>query len=323
MHIKIGIVGGGGYTAGELIRLLLHHPRAKIEWIYSNSQANKPIHFIHKDLLGDCDLVFTNEIKENIDLLFLCSEHGNSAPFLTKYNFRNSKTKIIALSQDFRIVDTKHDFVYGLPELNKKLIQEAKHLANPGCFATAIQLSLLPLAKEKLLQKEVHINGLIGTTGAGQRPRYSTHFSWVDNNVSIYKPFAHQHLVEIKQGLTQAMQETLPELHFIPIRGNFSRGIFVTAYTKYEGSITDALLLYEAFYKAHPFVLISREVVDLKQVINTNKCVLHLQVHEGKLLVTAVLDNLIKGAAGQSIQNMNLMFGLEERTGLNLKGSAF
>lgn len=323
MHIKIGIVGGGGYTAGELIRLLMHHPMVKIEWIYSNSQANKPIHAIHKDLLGDCDLIFTDEIKEDIDLLFLCSGHGNSAPFFAKYDFRNSNTKIIALSQDFRIADPKHDFVYGLPELNKKSIQEAKHIANPGCFATAIQLSLLPLAKEQLLQKEVHINGLIGTTGAGQRPRFSTHFSWVDNNVSIYKPFEHQHLAEIKQGLTKGMQESLPELHFIPIRGNFSRGIFVTAYTRFEGSVADAWTLYNAFYEEHPFVLISKETIDLKQVINTNKCILQLQVHEGKLLVTTVLDNLIKGAAGQAIQNMNLMFDLEERTGLNLKGSAF
>lgn len=323
MSIKIGIVGGGGYAAGELIRLLIHHPMAKMEWIYSDSQADKPIYSIHKDLLGDCDLVFTNKIKENIDLLFLCSGHGNSASFLAKYNFRNTKTKIIALSQDFRMSDSKHDFVYGLPELNKKTIQGAKHIANPGCFATAIQLSLLPLAKEKLLQNEVHINGLIGTTGAGQRPRYSTHFSWVDNNISIYKPFTHQHLAEIRQGLSQMMQEVLPELHFIPMRGNFSRGIFVTAYTKFKGNITEALLLYEAFYQNHPFVLISKEIIDLKQVINTNKCVLQLQVQEGKLLVTTVLDNLIKGAAGQAIQNMNLMFGWEEQTGLSLKGSAF
>lgn len=323
MGIRVGIVGGAGYTAGELIRLLLHHPKAKIEWISSISQANKPIHHIHKDLLGDCDLVFTDAIKADIDVLFLCSGHGNSLPFLKKYDFRNSKTKIIALSQDFRISDGKHDFIYGLPELNKKSIQKAKHIANPGCFATAIQLSLLPLAKEKLLQKEVHINGLIGTTGAGRRPRFSTHFSWVDNNVSIYKPFTHQHLAEIEQGLTQMMQGTLPELHFIPIRGNFSRGIFVTAYTKFEANIETAIALYKDFYKVHPFVIITEQMIDLKQVINTNKCVLQLQVHEGKLLVTTILDNLIKGAAGQALQNMNLMFGLEESMGLKLKGSAF
>jgi N-acetyl-gamma-glutamyl-phosphate reductase len=323
MSIKIGIVGGAGYTAGELIRLLLHHPKAKIEWIHSTSQASKPIHAIHKDLLGDCDLVFTDEIKEDIDLLFFCSGHGNSAPFLEKHNFRNTKTKIIALSQDFRISDAQHDFIYGLPELNKKAISNAKHIANPGCFATAIQLSLLPLAQAKLLEKEVHINGLIGTTGAGQRPRFSTHFSWVDNNVSIYKPFRHQHLIEVKQGLTQLMQGSLPELHFIPIRGNFSRGIFVTAYTKFKGNIETAMTLYKRFYKAHPFVFITEEKIDLKQVINTNKCVLQLQVHEGKLLVTTVLDNLLKGAAGQAVQNMNLMFGLEESMGLKLKGSAF
>lgn len=323
MRIKIGIVGGGGYAAGELIRLLLQHPMAKIEWVYSTSQAKKPIYSIHKDLLGDCDLVFTDEIKAGIDVLFLCSGHGNSSPFLEKYDFKNSKTKIIALSQDFRMANPEHDFIYGLPEWNKKEIQVAKHIANPGCFATAIQLSLLPLAKAQLLQKDVHINGLIGTTGAGQRPRFSTHFSWVDNNVSIYKPFRHQHLAEIKQGLRQVMRQNLPELHFIPIRGNFSRGIFVTAYTAYEGNIAEALSVYEAFYKEHPFVLISKEIIDLKQVINTNKAVLHLEVHEGKLLVTVVIDNLIKGAAGQAIQNMNLMFGLSERTGLNLKGSAF
>lgn len=323
MSIKIGIVGGAGYTAGELIRLLLHHPKAEIAWIHSESQANKPIYSIHKDLLGECDLVFANEIKENIDLLFLCSGHDNSAPFLEQYNFRNSKTKIIALSQDFRISNAQHDFIYGLPELNKKSIQKAKHIANPGCFATGIQLSLLPLAKANLLQKEIHITGLIGTTGAGQRPRFSTHFSWVDNNVSIYKPFRHQHLAEIKQGLAQLMQKNVPELHFIPIRGNFSRGIFLTMYTKIEITIERTLALYEDFYKNHPFVFVTEQNIDLKQVINTNKCILQLEIHEGKLLVTIILDNLLKGAAGQAIQNMNLMFGMEESMGLNLKGSAF
>lgn len=321
--IKVGIVGGGGYAAGELIRLLIHHQSVQIIWVHSVTQVGKPIYHIHKDLLGDCNLLFTDKVEYNIDVLFLCSGHGNSSSFLEAHDFINSKAKIIALSQDFRLLNPDHDFVYGLPELNRRRVQIAKHIANPGCFATAIQLALLPLAKSNLLKEEIHINGLIGATGAGQRPRFSTHFSWVDNNVSIYKPFEHQHLAEIKQGLSQNMQDTLPNLCFIPIRGNFSRGIFVTVYTKFEGTIEEAFRLYEKFYAVHPFVFLSKEIIDLKQVVNTNKCFLQIQIHEGKILITSIIDNLLKGAAGQAVQNMNLMFGLEEVMGLNLKGSAF
>jgi N-acetyl-gamma-glutamyl-phosphate reductase len=323
MKIKIGIVGGAGYTGGELIRLLLHHSNTQIKWIHSNSHANQPIYSVHKDLLGDCDLLFVDKIDKEIDLLFLCSGHGNTAPFLEQYDFRSTATKIIALSQDFRLAAANHDFVYGLPELHKDSIKTAQCVANPGCFATAIQLALLPLASENQLENSVHISGIIGTTGAGQRPRFSTNFSWVDNNVSIFKPFVHQHLVEIKQGLAILQNNGLPELNFIPIRGNFSRGIFVTAYTTYDGREEEAIKLYQGYYKNHPFVVVSEQIIDLKQVINTNKCVLQIQVHEGKLLITSIIDNLIKGASGQAIQNMNLMFGLSERTGLHLKGSAF
>jgi len=323
MKIKIGIVGGAGYTAGELIRLLLHHSNAQIKWVHSNSHANQPIYHVHKDLLGDCDMLFVDKIDKEIDLLFLCSGHGNSAPFLEQYDFRNTATKIIALSQDFRLAAANHNFIYGLPELHKESIKNAPYIANPGCFATAIQLALLPLANKKMLQNAVHINGIIGTTGAGQRPRFSTNFSWVDNNVSIFKPFVHQHLAEIKQGLATLQSTELPELNFIPIRGNFSRGIFITAYTAYDGGEEEAIRLYQEYYKNHPFVVVSEQIIDLKQVINTNKCVLQVQVHEGKLLITSIIDNLIKGASGQAIQNMNLMFGLSETEGLHLKGSAF
>lgn len=323
MEIGIGIVGGAGYAAGELIRLLMQHPQAQIQWVHSESHAGEEISTVHKDLLGELDMRFVHTIDYNIDLLFICSGHGNTAPFLAQHNFISSPTKIIALSRDFRLEGFDHDFVYGLPELHRSYIQKAKHIANPGCFATAIQLALMPLATKNLLKSDVHIHGIIGSTGAGQRPRFSTHFSWLDNNVSIFKPFEHQHLAEIKQGLSEVQKTPLPSINFIPVRGNFSRGIFITAYTEFDGIIEEAEKLYKDFYHDDFFVHISPVVIDLKQVINTNKCILQLQIHEGKLLITTIIDNLLKGAVGQAVQNMNLMFGLPENTGLQLKGSAF
>jgi N-acetyl-gamma-glutamyl-phosphate reductase len=281
---------------------------------------------VHQDLLGSTDLVFTDAINAEVDVLFLCLGHGNSKAFLENNSFSDA-TKIIDLSNDFRldadsILDGK-TFVYGLPELNKEAIKNANYIANPGCFATAIQMALLPLANAEVLQDDVHINAVTGATGAGTSLSTTTHFTWRDNNFSHYKAFAHQHLGEINQTVNQLQADFKSDINFMPNRGNFSRGIFATHYTKYKGRLEDAKQLYSEFYKDAAFTFISDDDIHLKQVVNTNKCILHLHKHNDKLLVTSIIDNLLKGASGQAIQNMNLMFGYEETEGLKLKANYF
>lgn len=324
--IKAGIVGGTGYTAGEMIRLLLHHPEVEIRFVYSTSKAGKPVVSVHMDLIGDTDLHFSGDVDTEIDVLFLCTGHENSMEFLEGHPLPEH-IKIIDLSRDFRLkpktLFNERAFIYGLPELNKAAIQSAENTANPGCFATAIQLALLPLVKNYQLQHDVHIHGITGSTGAGSGLGATTHFSWRSGNVSIYKALGHQHIVEITQSLQSLDPNFNSELNFIPVRGNFTRGIFVTAYTQCDkilGKIED---LYQKFYGDAPFVHLSTFPLDLKQVVNTNKCLLHLQKKDGKILVTSIIDNLLKGASGQAVQNMNLMFGLDEKAGLKLKSTHF
>lgn len=323
--LQVGVVGGAGYTGGELLRLLVNHPNVEIDFIYSSTRAGKAVSDTHPDLVGILDIPFSDELNPEIDVLFLCMGHGNSGTFLHE-NVINDNTKIIDLSNDFRLAADRQfmgrSFVYGLPEANKGLIQSAQAIANPGCFATAIQLALLPLAAAKKLQNEVHINAITGSTGAGAVPSATSHFSWRNNNISYYKPFTHQHLGEIGETLTTA-QGSDAALHFLPIRGNFTRGIFATAYTDFDGSLEDGYALYESFYKDSAFTTVSKNELALKQVVNTNRCLVHLHKHEGKLLITSIIDNLLKGASGQAVENMNLMFGFGQTTGLNLKSIAF
>ncbi len=323
--IKAGIIGGSGYTGGELIRILLYHPATEIDFVFSTTRAGKKITTAHPDLLGTTNLEFTGDVNLDVDVVFLCLGHGNSTAFLKEHQF-SAATKIIDLSNDFRLhADADFDgkqFVYGLPELNKTQIEDANYIANPGCFATAIQLALLPLAKAGLLENEVHINAVTGSTGAGVSPSDTSHFSWRNNNVSWYKPFTHQHLGEINESL-HSLQENTGRLFFMPTRGNFTRGILATAYTQFDGSIEEAEKLYRDFYKNAVFTHITDEPIHLKQVVNTNQCHVHLHKHEDTLLVTSAIDNLLKGASGQAIQNMNLIFGLEEDLGLNLKAGVF
>ncbi|MBU3821300.1 N-acetyl-gamma-glutamyl-phosphate reductase [Flavobacteriaceae bacterium XHP0103] len=324
--IQVGIIGGAGYTAGELIRLLINHPEANINFVYSTSNAGNAITKVHQDLLGSLDLKFTDTINPNVDVLFLCLGHGNSVKFLSNNTF-SKNTKIIDLGNDFRLEKDKvfdgKTFVYGLPELQKGAIKKADYIANPGCFATAIQLALLPLANKGLLNDDVHVNAVTGATGAGTSLSETSHFPWRDNNFSYYKPFTHQHLGEINQSVKQLQNGFASEILFMPNRGNFSRGIFATVYTNFEGSLEKAKEIYKAFYKDAKFTFVSDDVLHLKQVVNTNKCLVHLHKHNNKLLITSIIDNLLKGASGQAIQNMNLMFGLEETTGLNLKSTYF
>lgn len=320
--IKVAIVGGAGYTAGELIRILLYHPAAELKYIQSNSNNGQPVIAVHTDLIGDTDLVFMDVNFEDTDVLFLCSGHGKSIDYLN--NTAISKhVKIIDLSHDFRLKREGNDFVYGLPELNREQIRVATKIANPGCFATAIQLALIPLAAAGLLIDEVHINAITGSTGAGQAPTRTSHFSWRDNNLSVYKAFEHQHLGEIYQSLRQAQPGFSKDVNFIPVRGNHTRGIFVTAYTKFDGTIGEANDIYSNFYATHPFVNMASENPDMKQVVNTNKGLIFLEKHGDKLIIISCIDNLLKGASGQAVQNMNLMFGLDERCGLNLKAIGF
>tara|TARA_R110001583_G_scaffold49255_5_gene154222 strand:- start:1456 stop:2433 length:978 start_codon:yes stop_codon:yes gene_type:complete len=324
--IKVGIVGGAGYTAGELIRLLINHSQAELDFVYSTSNAGNFIYQVHQDLLGSIDLKFTSEINPNVDVLFLCLGHGNSTAFL-KNNLVSNKTKIIDLSNDFRLnadaVFQGKEFVYGLPELQKGEIKKAQNIANPGCFATAIQLALLPLANASKINSSVHINATTGSTGAGVSPMATTHFSWRDNNFSVYKAFTHQHLGEIGESLINLQKDFSQELFFIPNRGNFSRGIFASIYLKFDESIEKAYKLFEDFYKEAAFTYVSKTPIHLKQVVNTNNCFLHLEKHGNMLLITSVIDNLLKGASGQAIQNMNLLFGLNETEGLKLKANSF
>lgn len=324
--ITAGIIGGAGYTAGELIRILLHHEQVHINFIYSSSNAGNPVYAVHQDLIGSSDLVFSSEINLDVDILFLCLGHGKSTAFLEKHQFSN-KTKIIDLSNDFRLKDNSvfqgKKFLYGLPELQRDKIKKANYIANPGCFATALQMTLLPLAKKGLLKDDVHINAVTGATGAGVSLSETTHFAWRDNNFSYYKPFTHQHLGEINQTVNQLQDKFLGLINFIPNRGNFSRGIYATTYTKYKGNLEGAKKLYKEFYEKASFTFVSDTELHLKQVVNTNKCLIHLHKHEDKLLITSCIDNLVKGASGQAVQNMNLMFDLEETEGLQFKGTYF
>ena len=317
MNARIGIIGGAGYTGGELLRILINHPLVDVAFVHSNSQAGKPVYHTHTDLLGSTNLHFTKEIFP-VDVLFLSSGHGESKKFL-EANEIAWHTKIIDLSTDFR--DESNGFVYGLAEFQKEKIQSATKIANPGCFATSIELAMLPLAMNGLISSDIHVSAVTGSTGAGQALSNSTHFSWRNNNASIYKAFTHQHITEI--GQTLSYQSTLPLIHFIPYRGNFSRGIMANVYTQYAGTLEEAKELFEQFYQNSPFVFVSDSPVDVKQVVNTNKCFLHLEVHNGQLLVSSVIDNLLKGASGQAVQNMNLMMGWPEDSGLKLKAIGF
>ena len=324
--IQVGIIGGAGYTAGELIRLLMFHKEAEINFVYSTSNAGNLISKVHQDLEGSLNLKFTGSINPNVDVLFLCLGHGNSIKFLEANTFSNN-TKIIDLGNDFRLLKDKQfgdkTFVYGLPELQRDLIKKANYIANPGCFATAIQLALLPLAHHNLIKNDVHVNAVTGSTGAGTSLSETTHFSWRDNNFSHYKAFSHQHLDEINQTVQNLQPEFSSEINFIPNRGNFSRGIFATIYTKFTGSMDEAKEMYQSYYKEAAFTFISDNELHLKQVVNTNKCLLHLSKKNNKLLITSIIDNLLKGASGQAIQNMNLMFGFHETLGLHSKANYF
>ena len=324
--IKVGIIGGSGYTAGELIRILMFHPNATLDFVYSTTNAGKPLSIAHHDLMGDIEMNFTDQVNPDVNVVFLCLGHGKSKAFLEQNQFSNH-TKIIDLGNDFRLIkDAAFDgkqFVYGLPELNKTAIQSANYIANPGCFATAIQLALLPLAKNGLLTDDVHINATTGSTGAGVSPSETTHFSWRNNNMSHYKAFEHQHLGEINQSIQQLQTGYPNELLFVPNRGDFARGIFATLYTKVEESLEDIVTKYEAYYADQPFVTVTTTNINMKQVVQTNKCIISLMKKGNRLLITSVIDNLTKGASGQAIQNMNLLFGLEETTGLHLKPCGF
>lgn len=320
--ISIGIVGGAGYTAGELIRILLYHPSAELKYVQSSSNNGESITAVHKDLVGETDMLFSDIDHGQVDLLFLCSGHDKSLEYMAQAVIPDH-VKVIDLSHDFRLKREGNSFVYGLPELNRKEIKSASRVANPGCFATGIQLALLPLAAAGLIKDDLHVNAITGSTGAGQAPTKTSHFSWRDNNLSVYKAFEHQHLGEICQSLEQAQTGYNRSLHFIPVRGNHTRGIFTMAYTRYDGTLADAYQLYATYYQSHPFVHLSDENLDMKQVVNTNKCLLYLEKHGDQLMIISCIDNLLKGASGQAVQNMNLMFGLDERTGLSLKAIAF
>ena len=324
--IQVGIIGGAGYTAGELIRLLLKHPKVSIDFVYSTSSAGMLISDVHQDLIGETTLCFSDQIHPNIDVLFLCLGHGNSKVFLEKYCF-SDQTKIIDLSHDFRLNSHSNfknkKFIYGLPELNKLQINNAKYIANPGCFATAIQLALLPLAAHGWIQNSIHINAVTGATGPGTSPSKTTHFAWRDNNFSHYKAFEHQPLDEIEESLISLQSNFDQELNFIPNRGNFSRGIFATLYLELDKDLDAVKSHYKSYYSDAPFSIVSENELHLKQVVNTNKCLIHLSKHNNKLLITSAIDNLLKGASGQAVQNMNLMFGLEETEGLQLKATYF
>lgn len=321
--IKVGIIGGAGYTGGETIRLLLNHPNAEIAFVQSRSNAGNNVSSVHADLVGETGLKFTDTIQQDGDVIFLCLGHGESKRFLSE-NKVNDNVAIIDLSQDFRLGDSVNGrvFFYGLPEVNRDLINQAKSIANPGCFATAIQLGLLPLAKYGLL-KDVYTTGITGSTGAGQKLQDTTHFTWRANNVSAYKTLTHQHLNEINRTLKKVDTGFNGSINFVPWRGDFTRGIFVSSTVTTDKSIDELTDMFRNFYSGHPFTIVSDGVIDLKQVVNTNKCVIGLEKEGDKLVVHSAIDNLLKGASGQAVQNMNLMFGFEETAGLKLKSTAF
>lgn len=321
--IKIGILGAAGYTGGELIRLLLNHPESEIVFANSESNAGNLVADVHEGLLGDTDLRFTSEMPfDKVDVVFFCFGHGKSEQFLREHTIP-AHVKIIDLAQDFRLAAPDNDYVYGLPEINRERIAAAQHVANPGCFATCIQLGLLPAAKLGIVKGDIAVNAITGSTGAGQKPGATTHFSWRNNNMSIYKAFCHQHVPEICQSLKQVQGELDAEIDFIPYRGDFARGIFATQVVKTDMPIEQIVEAYKAFYKDAPFTHYVDNAIDMKQVVNTNKALVHCDKFGNKLLITSTIDNLLKGAVGQAVQNMNIMFGVEETMGLRLKGSAF
>jgi N-acetyl-gamma-glutamyl-phosphate reductase len=321
--LKAGIVGGAGYTGGETIRLLLNHPGVDLVFIHSRSNAGNPLHSVHPDLIGDTDLRFTDTLIQDVDVVFLCLGHGESKKFLQE-NTLSSAIRVVDLSQDFRLGDAVpgREFVYGLPELNRDKIRKAGNIANPGCFATCIEVGLLPLAQAGLLN-EVYTTGITGSTGAGQKLQDTTHFTWRANNISAYKTLAHQHLKEIRQSLKQLQPGFGGEINFVPWRGDFARGIFVTSVITTEKSLDEIKELYKNFYKGHPFTSVADDTVDMKQIVNTNKALIGLEKEGDKLAIHSAIDNLLKGASGQAVQNMNLMFGLEETAGVRLKSIAF
>jgi N-acetyl-gamma-glutamyl-phosphate reductase len=326
--IRIGITGGAGYTGGELIRILLHHPNAELVFVQSKSHTGQRLSDVHQDLVGDTELHFTGDLPPDIDLLFLCVGHGEARKFLLE-NPMNSDTRLIDLSQDFRLASDNflsadgNAFVYGLPELNRKEIKTAHHIANPGCFASAIELGLLPLAQQGWLT-EVYCTGITGSTGAGQGLNSTSHFSWRANNIQAYKTFTHQHLAEVNQSLNHLQKGFgYQHLHFVPWRGDFTRGIFVSSQLKTKQDLPELVKLYEDFYEGHPFTFVSENPVFLKQVVNTNKCIIQLENQGDMLVIHSAIDNLLKGASGQAVQNMNLIFGLDETCGLELKANYF
>lgn len=338
--IKVGIIGSAGYTGGELIRILIHHPHVEIVYAHSVSNAGNKVYEVHQDLFGDTDLVFSGDFHSQVDVVFLCVGHGDAKQFLTANSF-DDRVKIIDLSQDFRLKESREMqgkvFVYGLPELNRAEIRQASYVANPGCYATTIQLALLPLAKAGVLPEQIHIHATTGSTGAGQRPSGTTHFSWRNNNLSTYQAFVHRHVQEISESLDQLQPGFLPpsqpgqtlveraaqKLNFIPQRGDFPRGIFASIYIESDWSQETAMEHYQLYYREHPFTHVTHRNIDLKQVVNTNKALLQIQKQGNKLFLLSATDNLIKGASGQAVQNMNLMFGIDETVSLRLKPVAF
>ncbi|MCA4894995.1 MAG: N-acetyl-gamma-glutamyl-phosphate reductase [Cytophagales bacterium] len=322
-QIKAGIIGGAGYTGGETVRLLLNHPEVELIFVQSRSQAGKPVTTVHHDLVGETELRFSEGFSLPVDVLFLCLSHGESKKLLNESLFPVN-TRIIDLGNDFRLGEQVNgrEFIYGLPEFQREKIKQAKNIANPGCFATTIQLGLLPLAKAGLLT-EVHTTGITGSTGAGQKLQDSTHFTWRANNISAYKTLTHQHLGEINQTIKSLQPEYSSSINFVPWRGDFTRGIFVSSVLDCNLSLEEATQLFKEYYKSHPFTHVAGEMIDIKQVVNTNKCLLYLEKAGSKLVIHSVTDNLLKGASGQAVQNMNLMFGLDETVGLKLKGSVF
>ncbi len=319
--IRIGIIGGAGYTAGELLRLLVHHPQVEIGFVHSESNAGNYLYDVHEGLLGDTDLRFSDRYDLTaVDVLFLCGAHGKSREFWAA-NARPQSLKVIDLAQDFR--DESEGYVYGLPEMQREKIVGATLVANPGCFATCIQLGLLPLAAAGLLNSEINVTAITGSTGAGVKPSSTSHFSWRNNNISTYKVFTHQHLIEIRRDLGLLQQGFDAPINFVPVRGDFTRGIFASMHVDCPLSQEEAVALYKDYYKDAAFTFVTDKSLDLKQVVNTNKCLVQVEKHEGKLVISSIVDNLLKGASGQALQNMNLMCGLPEQAGLLLKASAF
>ncbi len=323
--IKVGIIGGAGYTGGEMIRLLINHPEVELIFVHSKSNAGRPLHSVHQDLTGETDLHFCDVPNNDVDVLFLCVGHGDSKKFLEENDFAYH-VKIISLSQDFRLsvnsAFKNRTFIYGLPEINRDSIKTANNIANPGCFATAIELGLLPLAKANEI-KDVYTTGITGSTGAGQSLSTTAHFSWRQSNIQAYKSLTHQHLNEINESLNSLSTNSSADIHFIPWRGDFTRGIFITSQLKSASSLDNIYKMYHEYYHGHPFVKVSREPIFLKQAVNTNNCFIHIEKEQDNLVVHSAMDNLLKGASGQALQNMNLMFGLDETMGLKLKANYF